>query len=659
MVCVDFHVGDTMNQPNNPNRPSRRPVQQHRTAARAEVPSARDELERERELYSKHDPSTSLLPEREAARRQAQQGQGGNAAGSMPAGRQSNPISGRSRQGAQAGQASTGNAAAPRNGQASRPRTARPANAQRSGQMPQAGASAQSRRNSAGQQQRPSMRNGQQAATAGQRRSARAGQQMPAQRQEASQRPNSASGQQRPSAQRRGAARVGTPAPGANGNQQMPAVQNIQKDASAYSRANYHHSSAGNGNRGGADASSYSAARYVGANRPQKQKANFFTRKSLIALAVVAVVAVGGVFGFTNWMNTKAVQVTLNGDQVTISGDQRSLSGILDSNLVSVTPGNYVAVDGSVMRQGEGTRCTAKVNGDETDNLGTHLNGGDKIEISNGTDISEDYTDSDPQVLPHKTEIKGTGAIHLYNEDATDGEQVTRTGKESGITTQVTTKEPVDNIVQYYNIDAGNDKVIALTFDDGPWDKQTDEILDILEENGAKATFFTVGQCISGHESQVKRAASMGCEIGTHTWDHAEGSGQGVSLIKMSSQERKDEVTKGLQAIENATGEKASTIFRCPGGNFDSSVASDLDGIVTAEIGWNIDTTDWKKPGADVIAQRIQSAKPGYVILMHDGGGDRSQTIEGLRKALPQLKAEGYSFITVQELIEKYPYKAS
>ncbi len=622
-----------MNQPNDPNRASRRPAPQRRSAARAEVPSARSELERERELYSKHDPSTSLLPEREAARRQAEQGAARNAGGHMPAGRQSNPISGRGGQNAQAGRTPMGNGAgARRNGQAPSAREA-----QRSGRIPQ----------SAEAGQRPSARANRQAA--GQRTSARNGQQM------GSQRP---SAQARPSAQRQGAARVGTQVPQAN--QQMPAVQNIQKDASAYSRANYHRSATGSNNRNGMpDASAYSAARYVGSNRAQKQKANFFTRKSLVALAIVAVVAVGGVFGFTNWMNTKAVQVTLNGDQVTISGDQRSLNGILDSNLVSVTPGNYVAVDGSVMRKGEGTRCTAKVNGNDTDNLNTHLNGGDKIEISNGVDISEDYTDSNPQVLPHKTEIKGTGAIHLYNEDATDGEQVTRTGKESGISTQVTTKEPVDNIVQYYNIDAGSDKVIALTFDDGPWDSQTDQILDILEQNGAKATFFTVGQCISGHESQVQRAANMGCEIGTHTWDHAEGSGQGVSLIKMSSQERKDEVTKGLDAIEKATGQKASTIFRCPGGNFDSSVASDLDGLVTAEIGWNIDTTDWKKPGASVIAQRIESAKPGNVILMHDGGGDRSQTIEGLREALPKLKAEGYSFVTVQELIEKYPYKAS
>ena len=429
-------------------------------------------------------------------------------------------------------------------------------------------------------------------------------------------------------------------------------------DPSAYSRAKYQRTKEGAQKASPTNASTYQAARYLGNNNyAPKQKADFFTRGSLIAVAVVVVLAIVGIFAFNNWMGSKPVEVTLNGDQVTISGAERSVGGLLDNNVVSVTPGNYVAVDGSTIRQGEGTRCTAKVNGNDTDDMGMHLNGGDKIEISNGTDITEPYTDSEPQTLPHKTELKGVGAVHLYSNNAQDGEQVTRTGKESGITATVTTKEPVDNIVQYYNVNSNGDKVIALTFDDGPWDKQTDEILDILEQNDAKATFFTVGQCISGHEKELQRAASMGCEIGTHTWDHAEGSGEGVSLIKMSTDERKQEVQKGLEAIKNATGQEASAIFRCPGGNFDTSVATDLEGIVTAEIGWNVDTTDWKKPGADVIAQRIQSAGPGNIILMHDGGGDRSQTIEGLRQALPKLKEQGYSFITVQELLEKYPYQ--
>lgn len=674
-----------------PRRPARRQPTRRSTAPRTSVPSARDELERERELYSQHDPTASFMHER-VQNKPAGQERGASSAFPAYAGAGNDHIA-HSRvatnQPAQINQGHTANgnmsnmsawdqhASATASQRMPRVEGQRP-NMQGSQRMPRvampqdanqhvgAGDPSASQRmprmqQNGNEQARPSRRasNSQR----GQRPSAQASQRMP---RVEGQRPSAAQRQQRPV--RRGAAasqpsqnmRVQAAQPQqSQPSQQIPVVQNMRgNDPSAYSRAKYQRTKEDAQKASPTNASTYQAARYLGNNNyAPKQKADFFTRGSLIAVAVVVMLAIVGVFAFNNWMGSKPVEVTLNGDQVTISGAERSVGGLLDNNVVSVTPGNYVAVDGSTIRQGEGTRCTAKVNGNDTDDMGMHLNGGDKIEISNGTDITEPYTDSEPQTLPHKTELKGVGAVHLYSNNAQDGEQVTRTGKESGITATVTTKEPVDNIVQYYNVNSNGDKVIALTFDDGPWDKQTDEILDILEQNDAKATFFTVGQCISGHEKELQRAASMGCEIGTHTWDHAEGSGEGVSLIKMSTDERKQEVQKGLEAIKNATGQEASTIFRCPGGNFDTSVATDLEGIVTAEIGWNVDTTDWKKPGADVIAQRIQSAGPGNIILMHDGGGDRSQTIEGLRQALPKLKEQGYSFITVQELLEKYPYQ--
>lgn len=609
-----------------PRRPARRQPTRRSTAPRTSVPSARDELERERELYSQHDPTASFMHER-VQNKPAGQERGASSAFPAYAGAGNDHIA-HSRvatnQPAQTNQGYTAN-----------------------GNM--SNVSAWDQRTSASASQRMPR-------VEGQRPNMQGSQRMP--RVAIPQDANQHVGAGDPSTSQRMRVQAAQPQQG-QPSQQIPVVQNMRgNDPSAYSRAKYQRTKEGAQKASPTNASTYQAARYLGNNNyAPKQKADFFTRGSLIAVAVVVVLAIVGIFAFNNWMGSKPVEVTLNGDQVTISGAERSVGGLLDNNVVSVTPGNYVAVDGSTIRQGEGTRCTAKVNGNDTDDMGMHLNGGDKIEISNGTDITEPYTDSEPQTLPHKTELKGVGAVHLYSNNAQDGEQVTRTGKESGITATVTTKEPVDNIVQYYNVNSNGDKVIALTFDDGPWDKQTDEILDILEQNDAKATFFTVGQCISGHEKELQRAASMGCEIGTHTWDHAEGSGEGVSLIKMSTDERKQEVQKGLEAIKNATGQEASTIFRCPGGNFDTSVATDLEGIVTAEIGWNVDTTDWKKPGADVIAQRIQSAGPGNIILMHDGGGDRSQTIEGLRQALPKLKEQGYSFITVQELLEKYPYQ--
>lgn len=405
-------------------------------------------------------------------------------------------------------------------------------------------------------------------------------------------------------------------------------------------------------------ASAYGASRYKGMAAARSTR-SFGPRQILIGAAAAVLVAIIGVFGFQSWADAQPIDVTLNGEQKTLQGDERSVSGLLEAGVASATPGNYVAVDGSVMRQGEGTRCTATVNDQQTDDLGQRLNAGDVITIADGTDVTESYTDSNVQTIPFSVKIQGTGAVHVYTGDGTDGEKVTRTGNESGKTAEIVTKEPSDRIVQYYNVDTHGDKVIALTFDDGPWNNnQTTEVLDILKENDAKATFFTVGERISGNEEVVKRAADEGHEIGTHTYDHAEGSGQGVSLILMSDEERKQEVQKGLDAIKNATGQEASTIFRSPGGNFDTAVATSLNGLVTAEIGWNVDTNDWRRPGADVIAQRIESAGPGNIILMHDGGGDRSQTIAGLKEALPKLKEQGYQFVTVQELLERYPHQA-
>ena len=404
------------------------------------------------------------------------------------------------------------------------------------------------------------------------------------------------------------------------------------------------------------ESSDFGAERYLSAQRTRRKPSGSLRNKLIAGAVAVAVVAIG-IFAFTTWDANKAVSVTINGQQQTIEGQQRTIEGLLDTNTVSVTPGNYVAVDGSVMREGEGTRATATINGQGTEDFSTRLNEGDDISLTNGSDITEEYTEGEPQALQPTLEVQGTGAVHLYTQKGEPGEKVVRTGNESGKTAEVTTKEPVNGVVQYYNVNTNGDKVIALTFDDGPWDTSTAAILDTLKEYDAKATFFTVGQKISGHEDLLQRAANEGHEIGTHTWDHAEGSGQGVSLILMSSDERKQEVEKGLQAIKDATGQDASLMFRSPGGNFDASVASDLNGLINAEIGWNIDTDDWKKPGADAIAQRIKSAGPGEIILMHDGGGDRSETVAALKQALPKLKEEGYRFVTVSELINSYPYQ--
>ena len=106
------------------------------------------------------------------------------------------------------------------------------------------------------------------------------------------------------------------------------------------------------------------------------------------------------------------------------------------------------------------------------------------------------------------------------------------------------------------------------------------------------------------------------------------------------------------EVLQQATGEDAHYI-RPPGGNIDSKGLNATIGETDGYIGWIVDTEDWTLPGSDVIAQRmIDEAAPGTVILVHDGGGDRSQTVEALKEAIPRLQAEGYTFVTIDELVD-------
>lgn len=283
---------------------------------------------------------------------------------------------------------------------------------------------------------------------------------------------------------------------------------------------------------------------------------------------------------------------------------------------------------------------------------------GDVIVVENGDNKMESFVEETQEIAP-PVQFEGTGAMHIYTGVGAAGEQLVRTGSMSGISVSEVTKEPVPEIVRNFNIDTNGDKVVALTFDDGPWNEWTGEILNILADNGAKATFFTVGDRIASQEEAVRAAATAGHQICTHSWDHADGDGHGVDLGRMRPEDRITEITKGFDEIARVTGSEASPVIRVPGGNFSEDTASVLQPYITAEVGWNIDTRDWQKPGASVIAQHIMNVQPGYIVLMHDGGGDRSQTVTALRETLPKLAAQGYKFITIDELLAYVPDAAN
>lgn len=374
-----------------------------------------------------------------------------------------------------------------------------------------------------------------------------------------------------------------------------------------------------------------------------------------IAATIIAVVAVAAVVFVAMYPWPCTVNVNGTDQEATI---HTTYEEAIRQQMRFLTPGNLLAVDGSLLEEGGGTPFTLYVNGVAlTDAHGT-VSANDTIVVENGADVVEDFTEETVEVMPPVL-MEGRGAVHRYAKVGVPGYSLRRTGSVSGIVYEEATEYQGAEVVHNFNVDTHGDKVIALTFDDGPWHEYTEQILDILQENEAKATFFTVGNRVAGLADVVKRAYEAGNQICTHSWDHAAGAGQGVNLGYMSAAEQLDEVLNGYAAIAEATGHEASQVIRVPGGNFSEGTASILAGIVTAEIGWNVDTNDWQKPGANVVYDRIMQAEPGNIILLHDGGGDRSQTVEALRNALPKLREAGYRFITIDELLAYAPADVS
>ena len=179
-------------------------------------------------------------------------------------------------------------------------------------------------------------------------------------------------------------------------------------------------------------------------------------------------------------------------------------------------------------------------------------------------------------------------------------------------------------------------KMVALTFDDGP-SKFSSKILDCLETNNAKATFFVVGYNINAHASVLKRAHSLGMEIGNHTMNHKNLKTLGADGIK-------SELRQASDAILSVTG-AGPTLIRPPYGNYNSTVSSVADAPL---IMWSIDTLDWKTRNADSTVNSIlNNVKDGSVVLMHDL---YSQSAEAAVRVIPELISRGYKLVTVSEL---------
>jgi peptidoglycan/xylan/chitin deacetylase (PgdA/CDA1 family) len=179
--------------------------------------------------------------------------------------------------------------------------------------------------------------------------------------------------------------------------------------------------------------------------------------------------------------------------------------------------------------------------------------------------------------------------------------------------------------------------VVALTFDDGPSD-YTEGFLRVLREKGVPGTFFVIGQEVPGRESILRQMLAEGHEIGDHTMNH-------VSLPGYSQ-------IAGAAALIRGATHFQPCLFRPPGGAVSSGVIATAGSLGMTTVNWDVDPFDWQTPGSGAVYSRIVgAARAGSIVLMHDGGGPRGGTLAALPSIIDTLRARGYRFATVSELL--------
>lgn len=185
--------------------------------------------------------------------------------------------------------------------------------------------------------------------------------------------------------------------------------------------------------------------------------------------------------------------------------------------------------------------------------------------------------------------------------------------------------------------DCDNVKCVALTFDDGPG-RYTDELLDILDENDAKATFYLLGSKLDSYSAEVERMVDEDHEVGNHTWDHAD-------LADLSAGEIKEDLDRTDKAIKDVTGQMPTTM-RPPYGSLSDTARETIDKPMLL---WDVDTLDWQhrdpETTVDIAAEETDE---GSVLLFHD---IHETTVDAIPDVLDTLSEDGYEFVTVDEMM--------
>ena len=188
------------------------------------------------------------------------------------------------------------------------------------------------------------------------------------------------------------------------------------------------------------------------------------------------------------------------------------------------------------------------------------------------------------------------------------------------------------------------EKVVALTYDDGPNPPYTNRLMEVLEQFGVKATFFVIGRQVEEHSQTAQDLQIQGHELGNHSYSHRR-------LVSTPKAAIANEIHQTDQLLQNL-GSPSKIHFRSPYGYKRIRLPWMLAQLQKINVLWNVDPRDYQAASADAVVDHVlDQVQPGSIVLLHDGGGDRSLTVEATARLIPQLQERGYRFQTVSELL--------
>ena len=199
----------------------------------------------------------------------------------------------------------------------------------------------------------------------------------------------------------------------------------------------------------------------------------------------------------------------------------------------------------------------------------------------------------------------------------------------------------------YIRIAGSQHRELALTFDDGPG-PYTPEILSILERENVPATFFEVGILEEYFHASTSKIVTRGYAVGDHTFSHP-------PMSRLSPADQRLQLIQGARAVQRY-GAPFPRLFRPPYGSWNAATLALLHRYRMLMVLWTVDTGDYRRPGmARIVKSVMMAAKPGAIILLHDAGGNRAETVAALPKIIDRLRARGYRFVTVPRLLLDNP----